>query len=167
GLIASYPEADQTADALKGIDQARLGMERSAEARAESSAAEIQAARKDLADAQAKSGEEASSLRSDIEDLKKQLTDAQAKTAQAASAANPAIDTAAQAAQEGKTVELQAEVERLKGASAKNASEFEKDRVGAAKYDVLISSYKSYLESEAKARGSGGEDASLAGQSSL
>lgn len=167
GLIASYPEADQTADALKGIDQARLGMERSAEARAESSAAEIQAARKDLADAQSAAGEEASSLRSDIEDLKKQLADAQAKTAQAASAANPAIDTAAQAAQDGKTAELQAEVERLKDESAKDAAEFEKDRAGAAKYDALISSYRSYLESESKTRGKGGQDASLAGQSSL
>jgi hypothetical protein len=166
-LIASYPEADQTADALKGIDRARLGMEKSAESRAESSAAEIQTARKDLADAQAAAKAEASNLRSNVEDLKKQLADAQTKTAQAARVANPAIGTAAQAAQTGKTEELQAEVERLKDESAKDAAELEKDRAGAAKYDALLSSYRSYLASEAKTRGNGGQDASLSGQSGL
>ncbi|MGA2545061.1 MAG: hypothetical protein ABSF43_00815 [Rectinemataceae bacterium] len=174
GILASYPAADQCVDALKGIDAARDGMQKSADASAAGSAADAAAARKALADAQARTAQTLASahdtealLRSDIESLKKQLVEAQAKTAQAASEANPTIDEAAQAAQAGKLAELNAEAERLRDELAANAGDAGKYREGAAKYEILTSSYKRYLESEAEAMRKGGQGASLAAQSSL
>jgi hypothetical protein len=171
GILASYPAANQCADALKGIDAARDGMQKSADASAASSAADASAARKALADAQERTSQTIASahdtealLRSDIESLKKQLIEAQAKTAQTASEANPAIDEAAQA---GKLAELNAEAQRLRDELAANAGDAGKYREGAAKYEILTSSYRRYLESEAEAMRKGGQGASLAAQSSL
>jgi hypothetical protein len=173
-LLASYPAADQSGDALKGIDAARAGMQKSADAFAASSTKDMAAARKELADAQARTSQTLAAakdtealLRSDIDALKKQLAETQAKTAQAASEANPAVDAAAQAAQAGKLAELNAEAERLKEESANSAGKAENYRENAAKYEVLASSYRHYLETEGEATRKGGRSAGLAAQSSL
>jgi hypothetical protein len=174
GLLAAYPAAEQCGDALKGIDAARAGMQKSADASAASSATDAAAARKALADAQARTAQTLASaqdtetaLRSDIEALKKQLAEVQSKTAHTASKANPAINAAAQAAQAGKLAQLNAEAERLRDESAKSEGEAGKYREGAAKYEMLTSSYRRYLESESDSMRKGGLNASLAAQSSL
>ena len=177
-LVASCPAADQTGDAFKGIEAARAGMQKSAEAAAASSAATAAATetalRKEIADAQSQLTETGIAskatealLRSDMEALRKQLTEAQVQTAKTASAANPAIDTAAQAAQNGEIAKLKTEVQRLVDESARNAGEAEKYKVGSTKYEALSSSYKRYLDSESEAMRKGGQAANLAAQSSL
>lgn len=167
GILASYPAADQTDDALKGIEAARSGMQKSADTLARSSAAAAAQARRDLADVQLSAKDRETGLRSDIDSLKKQLIEAQTQTAQTAAAANPAIDAAAQAAQSGELAKLKIEVQRLSDESAKSAEETAKYKTGAAKYDSLASSYQRYLENEAAAIKKGGQGASLSAQSSL
>jgi hypothetical protein len=162
-LSDALAAANRDLDAVRGSNQSTA---RAAEAKSGENAAELLAVKKELAAAQeaarsasqsagelaaAKKTEEG--LKADIAALNQQLAQTQERTAEAAAAVDPAVDKAAIAAQAGELSKLKDEVGRLSAV--------------AAKQDSLVSSYNSYLASDASAPRSAGPDELIAANARL